>query len=87
MKLYRFLSEEDTAAFCHKVTDAMNKGWELYGSPTQTWDHRRNTLYNMIPTYPVSPSGFIFFNLVRNMLASKVVSNIFHPMKESISFK
>ncbi|WP_298860376.1 DUF1737 domain-containing protein [uncultured Sulfitobacter sp.] len=39
MKLYRFLSEEDTSAFCHKVTDALNKGWELYGTPTQTWDH------------------------------------------------
>lgn len=38
MKLYRFLSEEDTSAFCHKVTDALNKGWELYGTPTQTWD-------------------------------------------------
>lgn len=37
MKLYRFLSEEDTSAFCHKVTDALNKGWELYGSPTQTF--------------------------------------------------
>ena len=37
MKLYRFLSSEDTSAFCHKVTDALNKGWELYGSPTQTF--------------------------------------------------
>ena len=40
MKLYRFLSSEDTSAFCHKVTDALNKGWELHGSPTQTWDHK-----------------------------------------------
>ena len=39
MKLYRFLSEEDSSAFCHKVTEALNKGWELHGSPTQTWDH------------------------------------------------
>ena len=38
MKLYRFLSEEDTSAFCHKVTKALNEGWELYGSPTQVWD-------------------------------------------------
>ena len=38
MKLYRFLSEEDTSAFCHKVTQALNKGWALHGSPTQTWD-------------------------------------------------
>lgn len=39
MKLYRFLSAEDTSAFCHKVTEALNNGWELHGSPTQTWDH------------------------------------------------
>lgn len=38
MKLYRFLSEEDTSEFCHKVSKALNEGWELYGSPTQTWD-------------------------------------------------
>jgi len=38
MKLYRFLSEDDTSDFCHKVTDALNKGWELYGGPTQAWD-------------------------------------------------
>lgn len=38
MILYRFLSEEDTSAFCHKVTEALNKGWVLHGSPTQTWD-------------------------------------------------
>lgn len=38
MKLYRFLSENDTSAFCHKVTDALNKGWELYGSPTYAHD-------------------------------------------------
>ena len=37
-KIYRFLSEDDTAAFCHKVSDALAKGWELYGSPTQTFD-------------------------------------------------
>jgi len=39
MKIYRFLSEEDTSAFCHKVSAALANGWELYGSPTQTWDH------------------------------------------------
>ncbi|HDZ81222.1 MAG TPA: DUF1737 domain-containing protein [Roseobacter sp.] len=44
MKLYRFLSEEDTSAFCHKVTDALNKGWELYGPPTQTWDASANVM-------------------------------------------
>ena len=34
MKLYRFLSADDTSAFCHKVTEALNKGWALHGSPT-----------------------------------------------------
>jgi hypothetical protein len=38
MKIYRFLSEEDTSAFCHKVSEALSKGWELYGSPTQCFD-------------------------------------------------
>ena len=34
MKLYRLLTGTDDAAFCHKVTAALNKGWELHGSPT-----------------------------------------------------
>ncbi|MGL4238017.1 DUF1737 domain-containing protein [Tabrizicola sp.] len=38
MKLYRFLSADDTAEFCHKVTAALNKGWELHGSPTYAFD-------------------------------------------------
>jgi hypothetical protein len=44
MKLYRFLSEEDTSAFCHKVTDALNKGWELHGSPKQTFCHKTGVM-------------------------------------------
>ena len=39
MLAYRLLTEDDTSAFCHKVTAALNAGWELHGSPTQTWDH------------------------------------------------
>lgn len=38
MKLYRFLTEEDTSAFCHKVTEALNKGWHLHGDPTYAFD-------------------------------------------------
>ena len=34
MRLYRFLTGPDDASFCHKVSAALNKGWELYGSPT-----------------------------------------------------
>lgn len=39
MKAYRLLTEEDTSAFCHKVTEALNKGWELYGAPSYAYDH------------------------------------------------
>lgn len=38
MKLYRFLSGEDTSEFCHKVTEALNKGWHLHGGPTYAFD-------------------------------------------------
>ena len=44
MKLYRFLSEDDTSAFCHKVTAALNKGWELQGSPTYAFDAARGVM-------------------------------------------
>jgi hypothetical protein len=44
MKLYRFLSEDDTSAFCHKVTDALNKGWALQGSPTYAFDGVRGVM-------------------------------------------
>ncbi len=38
MKLYRFLTEDDTSAFCHKVTEALNKGWHLEGNTTYAFD-------------------------------------------------
>ncbi len=38
MKIYRLLTEEDTSAFCHKVSLALSKGWELYGSPSYAHD-------------------------------------------------
>lgn len=44
MKLYRLLTEDDTSAFCHKVTEAMNKGWELHGDPTMTFDAARGVV-------------------------------------------
>lgn len=37
-KLYRLLTEEDTSAFCHKVSEALAKGWELEGSPAYAFD-------------------------------------------------
>jgi hypothetical protein len=38
MKLYRFLTGPDDSSFCHKVTDALNKGWQLYGSPSYAFN-------------------------------------------------
>jgi hypothetical protein len=38
MKLYRLLTGEGDAVFCKKISEALNKGWELYGSPAMTFD-------------------------------------------------
>ena len=38
MKLYRLLTGPDDASFCHKVSAALNKGWQLHGSPTYAFD-------------------------------------------------
>ena len=38
MKLYRLLTGDDSSEFCHKVTEALSNGWELYGSPIQAHD-------------------------------------------------
>lgn len=35
---YRYLTGPDDASFCHRVTEAINKGWSLYGPPTLTFD-------------------------------------------------
>ncbi|WP_171100961.1 MULTISPECIES: DUF1737 domain-containing protein [unclassified Ruegeria] len=37
-KLYRLLTSEDSSAFCHKVSDALAKGWDLHGSPAYAFD-------------------------------------------------
>ncbi len=44
MKLYRFLSDDDTAAFCHKISAALNKGWHLHGGPTYAYDSARGVM-------------------------------------------
>ena len=38
MNLYRILTGPDDAAFCHRITEALNRGWQLYGSPSLTYD-------------------------------------------------
>jgi hypothetical protein len=41
MKLYRYLTGPDDAAFCHRISAALSQGWELYGNPTLTYDAGR----------------------------------------------
>jgi hypothetical protein len=36
--LYRMLTGPDDAQFCHRVTEALSKGWQLYGTPSLTYD-------------------------------------------------
>lgn len=38
MNLYRYITGPDDGAFCHRITDLINRGWQLYGSPTLTYD-------------------------------------------------
>jgi hypothetical protein len=36
--VYRYLTGPDDSSFCHRVSEALSKGWLLYGSPTLTFD-------------------------------------------------
>ena len=38
MRAYRYLTGKDDSAFCHRVTEMLNRGWELYGAPSLTFD-------------------------------------------------
>ena len=42
--IYRLLTEDDTPAFCHKVSLALSKGWALHGSPTYAFDAARGVM-------------------------------------------
>jgi len=38
MKLYRFITGPDDEKFCMRVTESLNSGWQLHGSPALTHD-------------------------------------------------
>ena len=44
MLAYRLLTEDDTSAFCHKVSEALAKGWSLQGDPAMTFDQKRGVV-------------------------------------------
>ena len=44
MKFYRFITGEDNSEFCHRVTEALSKGWELYGNPQMFYNTKSKKL-------------------------------------------
>jgi hypothetical protein len=44
MIAYRFLTGPDTAEFCHKVTAALDQGWQLHGSPVYAFDAKTGAM-------------------------------------------
>ncbi len=41
---YRLLTGKDDSAFCHRVTAALNAGWQLYGPPALTYDPEKREI-------------------------------------------
>jgi hypothetical protein len=44
MKLYRLITDDDTSQFCHRVSAALSKGWELQGSPAYGFDASKGVM-------------------------------------------
>ena len=44
MQIYRLLTEDDTSDFCHKVSEALSKGWTLYGDPQYAFDQANGVM-------------------------------------------
>ena len=44
MKGYRFITDDDTSEFCHRVTEAQSNGWKLYGEPKMMFDKKRGVM-------------------------------------------
>ncbi len=42
--IYRLLTGKDDRAFCERVSEALEQGWRLYGSPSISWDIESNCM-------------------------------------------
>lgn len=42
--IYRLLTGKDDRAFCERVSEALDQGWRLYGSPSICWDVESNSM-------------------------------------------
>lgn len=36
--IYRCITDDDTSGFCHRVSEALSRGWRLHGSPSMAFD-------------------------------------------------
>ena len=44
MIAYRLLTDDDSSVFCHRVTEALSLGWELYGDTQYANDEKRGVM-------------------------------------------
>ncbi len=44
MILYRYLTGPDDKSFCHRITAALNGGWQLWGQPTLAFDSEKKRM-------------------------------------------
>ena len=44
MHVYRFITNDDTSDFCHRVTEALSKGWSLHGDPQYAFDQANGVM-------------------------------------------
>ena len=42
--IYRLLTGKDDHAFCERVSEALEQGWRLYGSPALAWDEEAGAM-------------------------------------------
>lgn len=42
--LYRCITEDDNSHFCHRVTEALSKGWALHGAPSMAFDPQKGVM-------------------------------------------
>lgn len=42
--IYRLLTDDDTSAFCHKVSAALAQGWRLHGDASMAFDGARGVM-------------------------------------------
>ena len=42
--LYRCITDDDTSRFCHRVSEALSKGWTLHGGPSMAFDPQKGVM-------------------------------------------